>query len=907
MAGRYTKIHSNYVLRKKHQETRKGSIWVRDWVTIGGQHQIEKGKKPYYSDTNFLFTDNSYPSYKKRHNYGKWVAEWNYDDVKNAEPDVNNVVVNNTSNDIRDFVYYGSAVELVKSSVLNIIKWFPARVTTSSDAVYIPNSSGGYDTLSGYYLLNNPFEIDFIHELSNNEKKLYNEDRFLMNSYKRYTIDGADISSYKTINRKFMSKIKTYTEVVTMVDSEGNIIKDENDNDVKETYYHSFEYLQMFTDDEQTDAIANGWQYVDCRPITWLPTLRMLIIPDQERKSNEPQLTQDVLKSQLSSDEGITLAKNFPLYTVKINSIEIEAYIINNETVVMTSDSNLVIKAKQEVFDEYFYNLDGFEKQLLTLTSKPVYKNSFLTPIEGELSYKYVYRDYTWPSSYDDELGYGHIDITSQSYVTYVQKLIDMATVFDELWCDNLYRNMTHESIKNFDWTYTREYNEGEEQDNIDGGNRVMQLLRIYGRAFDDLKRLADGIGFVTNNTYDGFSNQPDAEITDRLEMSGWDITSTIPVYDNLDLSDVFIDSVFINTISKKDGSRHAKWFNSTNSEYFNTTTSDIEFMRRLMLSSRRIFQTKGTKHAIDMVMGMFGFGDNDYELTEKYYYTIPKNYEDVIDEVENINYYKNYPKYYDDIYSGIPLKDIFIGNNHFIVPYIDQKRLYDGDVIFESKGGWGKNDNDEYIETLSYLHVVGGFSNLLDVNPNSLTAGDIYYVVSLVDYSEYVSTLPENMSHFFVLNDGGEYNPQLPESWSNVDMTSGSDAAKKAAYLDSIISLNIGNNPHVGYGNYDDGDEFKNYMQQPFKYSVDEYLLPSEWMNNAQDFLFTISDGEDFDKVKVLLNDTGGKYYINRKWFQFENKLNSDLYKDYFKNVILKYIMQVIPSTTILILKGFE
>lgn len=833
--GRYSKIHSNYVTTVKHQNTKKGAVWVRDFVTIGSQHQIERGKKPYYSDTNFLFTVNSYPSYKKKHNYGKWVANWDYDDVRNATPNGNNVVVNTTSNDIRDFAYYGSAVELVRSSILNIIGWFPARVTIFNEEVYVPNESGGYDALAGYYQLNNPFDVDFVHELSGNSVKIYNEDRFLTTSWKKYMVDNIDVSRYTVVTRKLMT------------DGDGQ--------------------LQMYPEKEAPE----GWKPATCKVTNWMP-----------------------------------VNGNNPVYTVTINDVSVEAYIREGETIFLTKDKDLEIKPRKEMFDEYFRNLDGFERQLLTLSSKPVYKNSFLTPIEGELSYKYVYREYVWPSTFDEELGYGHIDISSQSYVSYVQKLYDMATVFDELWCDNLYRNMTHESIKNFDWTFTREYSDGDEQDNIDGGNRVMQLLRIYGRAFDDVKRLADGIGLVNSNTYDGFNNQPEAEITDRLRMGGWDIVSTIPTYENVDLSDVAIDSTFLDGVDKQVDTKFGTWFNATNPENFTAARSDIEFMRRLLLSSKRILQTKGTKHSIDMVMGMFGFGDGDYGLTESYYYTTPKPYDECVDEVEDLNYHKNYTKNYDDIYSGVPLNDIYIGNGHYIVPYMSQYRMYDGGVVFESKGGWGKRDNGDYTETLSYLHVVGSFSELLNINANSLNAGDIYYVTSLVDYTDYVATLPENLSHFFCVSNGGEYNPQLPESWENVDLTSGSDAAMKAMYLDSIISSNEGNNPHVGYGRYDEGKMYREYMEKPFKYGYDEYLFDYEWMDRADKFEFKLTE-ESCEKAKVLLDDDGSKYYLNRKYFVFENKLDSDLYKDYFKNVIMKYVMQVIPSTTILILKNFE
>lgn len=58
----------------------------------------------------------------------------------------------------------------------------------------------------------------------------------------------------------------------------------------------------------------------------------------------------------------------------------------------------------------------------------------------------------------------------------------------DDYYCDNIYRSMTHEAIKNFDWTYTREYNEGDEQEYVVAGTKVANLLRIWGRILDDIK-----------------------------------------------------------------------------------------------------------------------------------------------------------------------------------------------------------------------------------------------------------------------------------------------------------------------------------------------------------------------------------------------------------------------------------
>ncbi|MDE5889353.1 MAG: TIP41 family protein, partial [Bacilli bacterium] len=65
------------------------------------------------------------------------------------------------------------------------------------------------------------------------------------------------------------------------------------------------------------------------------------------------------------------------------------------------------------------------------------------------------------------------------------------------LYSNNLYNRMTHEAIKNFDWTYSRDYVSGEEQDNIEGGLRMQQILYFIGRVFDDIKNKIETIKIV--------------------------------------------------------------------------------------------------------------------------------------------------------------------------------------------------------------------------------------------------------------------------------------------------------------------------------------------------------------------------------------------------------------------------
>ena len=61
----------------------------------------------------------------------------------------------------------------------------------------------------------------------------------------------------------------------------------------------------------------------------------------------------------------------------------------------------------------------------------------------------------------------------------------------------------------------------------------------------------------------------------------------------------------------------------------------------------------------------------------------------------------------------------------------------------------------------------------------------------------------------------------------------------------------------------------------------------------------------------KIINNATAQKedtsWFINDKYIIFENLVDNNTYKEYFRENILPYIMQVIPSTTILILKNFN
>lgn len=674
MAKRYSKFYSNYILSKKYQHTTKGTIWERDWVTIGAQHQIEKGKRPFYGDSGFLFTDNSITDTHKRHDFGKIVGEWTYDDVYSTTPIVNVVKLNRSSNDLRDFAYYGSCYELIRSSILNIIAWFPACLILSNR----PFVKGGR-------IFDNQFGLDLITD-DIRDAEVVNINRYLTKTWGNYRL----------------------------------VISGKDEPVIIENY-------------------------------------------SVERETIDP--CADIQKIATITIKG----SDNSTYTIL-------AYLCNGEVVYTTTNTQIVeIRPSADVVDEYFYNLDGFEETILRRDTLPLYTNTFLKMFETDNGIRYAYRTYTWPVVNDY-----CIDIESPIYLSFVEELSETAREFDEMWTDNLWRNMTHEAIKNYDWTYKREYSSDEVEDFVEGGNRVEKIIRIYGRIFDDLKRYIDGIRFTADVSYNGYNNMPESEISDRLEFNGWEIYSTIPSFDpDDDLSTVYLnDQYFVDN--------ELKWFLSTNNNEVTATTTDVSFLRQLAMSSKHMMKSKGTLKSIDMVMAMFGISPNEYSIEEKYRTIEIGEGSDICagkgiingrrKDIGDLVHYDNQSYFYEDPYEGVPFGEVDLYGRAFIIPYYVNGKYHLGEFAFQSNGGWYKksldvNNRNDYEETLSYLNVVPNFNALLEVNTYALSVngGDdnIYYVVDVSDYVEYNENVPYGLGHYFYCTN--VYNPELPSAWEPI------------------------------------------------------------------------------------------------------------------------------------------
>mgnify|MGYP003309387814 CR=1 FL=1 len=136
-------------------------------------------------------------------------------------------------------------------------------------------------------------------------------------------------------------------------------------------------------------------------------------------------------------------------------------------------------------------------------------------------------------------------------------------------------------------------------------------------------------------------------------------------------------------------------------------------------------------------------------------------------------------------------------------------------------------------------------------------------------------------------------------------------------------------------------GAEYKAYMENPYKFSADNYLYDNDFFQNmASQFGFANEDVAFDDAEKAEITATTVTYSTNGR--DISNEPNSNnvqpetvytsvndkylkitlvengtpidatdpayrMHLEYMRNVILKYVAQVVPSTTLLVLDNFE
>lgn len=235
--------------------------------------------------------------------------------------------------------------------------------------------------------------------------------------------------------------------------------------------------------------------------------------------------------TQIDSFRESTCKYDLVVYMFMGNNNEIkylvEDTVVNGDTAAFNW-RNFVsrIRPNRTVIEDYFNNLDLFERVLLNRESDPIYTANFELISDNDYGMYTYTKQFTFPTTYG---GY-NLGTNNQSFTEYVNSLSEVGEYYDSLFTDNLWRSMTHESIKNFDWTYTRHYTPGEEEPYTEAGTKIQKVIRLYGREFDEVKSYIDAIDDLNTVTYNNVNNIPDYFFTDKLEEEGWDVRLVHPL-----------------------------------------------------------------------------------------------------------------------------------------------------------------------------------------------------------------------------------------------------------------------------------------------------------------------------------------------------------------------------------------
>ena len=877
--NRYIKTHSNYVIKDLHQSTNAGNIFERDFMTISNLNSYAPGSVPAYELNGFKMVVRNGINKKKKHHYGNWVKNkscdrnsfyWTLNCVDETEKRQTPRPIKPNRRNILSFSCYGSASKLIESTIVEIINKFPAEVFFTDKKIVIEGKT--------YYLVSNPFNIEF-------DKHLYN-----------------DATIFNPL-RVFSESIQDY----------------------------------MFVTENGLSSSTLSWDF---------KTFSQQNICE----------TNGVILSRINLGSPFNDGGTILLYYCMVNG---EKILLHDGLY-----TNARLTPKQKHITAFFDNLSEFGATLLD--RKTGYTAVLETPYETSRGNRFVRKSYTWPKT---EYGNWNIDISDIPYLTYIDSLMKIAEFYDEYASDNIWRSMTHEAIINFDWTHVSVDEGGTAVENRDpNSSAIKAFIHVAGRQFDELKMYIDGIKVSNAVTYDENSNKPDELLVNDLENCGWEViaplNSGIKNYPTSKLYPTHVEGYFVEDANIE---FYRRLLLNTNAILNAKGTKRAIEMVMSLFGYYSTHYIENSFHEVNRNGNIVNlFWDElepeeqakikcySYDMTEYVYVANEKSgiwgstreeSNDIANEVKRINQLKElFDEDKNDDLQGLPLKEVHIMSNEsklsyrededgnvysyytpsytsYLIPWFDKNiakdKMYDADIYFESKGGWGLkqttiaqlNDTDEkiidsdatfkvYDETVKYLRFVENLDSLINVYGEFPSVNTVYYVydidetdvkydwgkVSIKNGDEVVSEPSRTLSHYFILKDiaydhilgvrrdadkmpklvdeeaaydeeGNVINfsttdengfPKRAYGWKNIseeEISEGiTDDAKKIYYIESIIETNTGNNPHCGFGKYDDGETYLSNFKDVFKGAKDNkkfYTLSDDKLPNGYGFEF--------------------------------------------------------------------
>ena len=889
------KSKSSFTLKRLHQSGSYGNIYERDYTTIYSGGSVPSGQIPVYGSPSFKLSVRAGLNGQKKYNYGQWVTNtsecagenktlWTIDCMPEPNKQDTKIVLKPNTRKLTDFVCYGSAVELVKNTIKNIIANFPGELYVSDTKI---EDTGIFDTgtlpegsdLSknwGGYIIENPLMIDIMQAVREDdaEHSVYSSLRYMCESYNDYEIIDAD----GKVTKPSMDGVFWYVKPEDVNDKcltngtklcyvlFGNKIR-------VNCYYYEGEILY----------VSSGVEGQRATPGT-------RIRPNEKVINNFFENLNDFEK---------VLLNRYTDYTAKLETYEEDnekGWYITEKTYKWPKDKgSWNISVRGLFYSEYITSLE----KLATTCDE-------------------LFTDAMWRTMTHDAIC--NMDLTSQNSdgdfesidSSKIRKTLNIfGRQFDEIkkYADNIKstNSITYDQNSNLPDYFLSD------NLNLFGWETKTLLNNVPNDIVTEPMYGSRTMGYTAGDANNEFLR--------RLKLNSKSILSKKGTKQGIEeLMSLFgfhsrdwIDKYYDNRITQL-----KQIYNNLNQNNYNE--QDLAIVIDDEIAKLRKEQENVLKKAFSFSEYVYVAQDYRYNNKEEN----PKTTEEFVEDVKFLNAIKdtyigenlesNDPM---DYYEGLPVVEVSIGDKTMIVPWFDKEKRYDSNAYFQMKGGWGRDENNigykKYDYSVSKIHFVREVEELYDLTYQSIDEKGYYYVA--------------NIDTYYKVKDINEHNNE--NGWVIVE-------ENNIRELENIIDDNKGNNPHTG--EYDNGISYIETFSNLFKYTTFNNTRYDDVKYNTL-YGFDIVRQSDSTKMLYFHNI----YDVNSKEFNRPDRINqlrgansikphnffednigdeaiqyheasslsiinakefgvtfSQNYESFIRENVLPYIKQVIPSTTI-------
>ena len=854
--NRFIKTHSNYTLQQVHQTTNIGKITERDWMTIADLNTYAPGSLPAYGLNGFKMVISDGVNLKKRHQYGSWKKNdksdvWSLDSMESTDEipykSSTSLILKPNYSSILDFAYFGSATKMMESSIVNIIKKFPAEVYLRENYILVDNTR--------LYFTDNPFGIEF-------DTVLFEENK--------------DINLLRIFSKSF--------DNYNIIDANGNVgtlswNRDVMNNDPCTENGNLLSIIDLgYPYDSTNKLILYYYNYSGVKTLFHNGVFTNASIRPSKKIINS-------FFNNLTDFESLLLNKKTN-YTAYLNTPEEteggNIFYEKKYTWPKTGIGEWNISNSGSVYETYI-------NSLLDITE--FYDSYFTDNLWSSMTHESIINfDWTLNKINNNGEAVEFSTPESQRVKAFIQI---MGRNFDDL----------KRYIDGISFSNAVTYDEANNNPDCFLGDS----LTNYG--WDVKTPISTNLSkYITNPLYSGFMDgytvqDANFEFYRRLLLNTGAILSSKGTKRSIEMvlslfgyrSHNFIEHAF-HDVYRNGELKTIHWSKLNDDEKKDIFRNAYDITEYIYVTDK---ESKGFESVnVDRVktINSLKFSYNEDNLDE--YQGIPVR--EVVTTTKEPILGLGYE-------NGILSTGITIGHidvdKHYLIPWFDKNKEYDADIYYESKGGWGLTMSktnevlgygEKYYETgeglkiydesVKYLKFKDNIEDLLNMIGEIPIVNDVYYVYDISGADNYdwgllgEEELP-TMSHYFILKDidfghifgvrrdddgrvmlsenhGGVVNEEKyggdnsvnvnnPETingypnifwkeiptklygWKNISeeelRANKTKDSQRVFYLEGIVENNLGNNPHVGYGNYDDGESYKRAFENIFEAAIEE------------------------------------------------------------------------------------